>query len=233
MSAVGNPRTRALVLACLLGIGLPACQTLAAPPPAVAAEGDRSLQHDAETCDLVTLRGTLGLASGKAQLESPDAEGRTPLSLAARGGCIKVVSMLVREGADLERTDAKGWTALHHAASQRHADVVDFLLAHGADQERKTRRGETPLALALVGTREQFGPPGDRHTTEMVLLSGHPRQKIDTTARATIKPVAKSRKRVAKQSAAQKAAAKQSAAKPSAAKPASRPATPAKRKPPA
>jgi hypothetical protein len=189
-------RTRAQTLAvlCLLGIGLPGCQTRAAPPLRASQDGGTPLQHYAETCDLTPLGMALAVGTGKAQLEAPDGAGRTPLSLAARGGCMTVVSTLVREGANLERTDSNGWTALHHAASQRHADVVDFLLAHGAEQERKTNKGETPLALALVGSREQFGPPGDRHTTEMVLLSGHPRQKIGTEAKASIKPARKSKK---------------------------------------
>ena len=204
MTAPAGARLAALALACLLVLSLPGGQAHAAIP-AVASADATALHRDAAACDVASLRTALAVGTGMAQLDAPDGEGRTPLSLAARGGCLVAVSTLVRAGANLERTDSAGWTALHHAASQRHADVVDYLLAHGAAQEPRTNTGETPLALAVLGSREQFGPPGDRHTTEMVLLSGHPREKIGAMAKAPAKPATKPRKQ--KKSAARPAAA--------------------------
>ncbi len=178
----------------LLGLALPGCQSHAALPSPSSADST-VLHRDAGACDVVLLHAAQVAGMGKAHLDAPDADGRTPLSLAARGGCLAAVSTLVHAGAEVERSDNAGWTPLHYAASQRHADVVDYLLAHGADQERKTKAGETALALALVGSREQFGPVADRHTTEMVLLSGHPREKIGSSAKAPVKPVNRPKKK--------------------------------------
>ena len=203
MTSPAGARRLAFVLACLLGLSLPGGQTQAAVPAGTSVEASL-LHRDAEACDVASLRTALAVGTGMAQLEAPDDAGRTPLALAARGGCLVAVSTLVRAGANLERTDSAGWTALHHAASQRHADVVDYLLAHGAAQEPKTNKGETPLGLTLLGSREQIGPPGDRHTTEMVLLSGHPREKIGATAKAPAKPATKPGKK--RKSAAKRAA---------------------------
>ena len=206
----------------VLVLGLTGANADAAPPSDAVVDAS-ALHHDAETCDVAALRAALAVGTGMAQLDAADAQGRTPLAVAARGGCLVAVSTLVRAGANLERIDVAGWTAMHHAASQRHAEVVDYLLAHGAAQEPRTLRGETPLALVLAGSREQFGPPGDRHTTEMVLLSGHPREKIGATAKAPVKSVIRpDRKRKSRSKPAPKPAPK-SAAKP-AAKPAARPA---------
>lgn len=194
MTAPAGARRPAFALACLLVLSLPGGQSHAAISAGTAVDAI-ALHRDAEACDVASLRTALSVGTGMAQLDAPDGEGRTPLSLAARGGCLVAVSTLVRAGADIERTDSAGWTALHHAASQRHADVVDYLLAHGAAQEPRTNKGETPLTLAVVGSREEFGPPGDRHTTEMVLLSGHPREKIGAMAKAPAKHAAKPRKK--------------------------------------
>ena len=194
MTAPAGARRPAFALACLLVLSLPGGHAHAAIP-AVTTVDATALHRDAAACDVASLRTALATGTGRAQLDAPDGEGRTPLSLAARGGCLVAVSTLVRMGANLERTDSAGWTALHHAASQRHADVVDYLLAHGAAQEPRTNTGETPLALAVVGSRDQFGPRGDGHLTEMVLLSGHPREKIGVMAKAPAKPAAKPRKK--------------------------------------
>jgi hypothetical protein len=200
VSALPRNRGRLFVLLCALGLGLPAGQALAvtAAPAAGSAGAAASAmpgQDEATDCDLGTLSMSLAPGPGKVQLEAVDAQDRAPLARAARDGCLKVVAMLVRGGASLDRADAHGWTALHEAASHRHAEVVDFLLAHGAEQERRTNLGETPLALALAGSREQVGPPGDLHTTEMVLLSGHPRQKIDVAAKAPVMPASRTGKK--------------------------------------
>ena len=200
MSARSRDCGRLFVLLCALGLGLPAGPSFAAPAaPATgsagAGAGAAPAQDEAADCDLETLSMSLAPGPGKVQLEAVDAQDRAPLARAARDGCLKVVAMLVRGGASLDRADAHGWTALHEAASHRHAEVVDFLLAHGAEQERRTNLGETPLALALAGSREQVGPPGDLHTTEMVLLSGHPRQKIDVAAKAPVMPATRTGKK--------------------------------------
>lgn len=210
----------------LLALGLAGCQTHAAAQiQATPAQVD--VQRQAQACDVAPVRTALASGMTGAQLDAADVDGLTPLLLAARAGCLPVVVALVTAGADIERVDGSGWSALHHASSQRHADVVDYLLAHGAEQERKTTNGETPLALALLGSRTQFGPKGDGHTTEMVLLSGRARAKLNPMP-AVHTPSASHRKKKSgvKKAAAAKSVTKQSTAKPPAAKaPAAKPSS--------
>lgn len=208
MNAMRNPGKFAL-----LALGLVGCQTHAAAE-VQATPAQAEVQHQAQACDVVPVRAALASGMTGAQLDVPDADGLAPLSLAARAGCLPVVVALVGGGADIERVDAAGWSALHHASSQRHAEVVDYLLAHGAEQERKTAKGETPLALALAGSRSQFGPQGDGHTTEMVLLSGRARAKLNLTPPSrTPSTTTHKKKPAAKKPAAKKPAAKKPAAK--------------------
>ncbi len=239
----------------LFALGLVGCQTQAAAEvqatpaqpmtvqatpvqatPVQATPAQADVQHQAQACDVVSVRAALVSGMAGAQLDVPDAAGMAPLALAARAGCLPVVIDLVGGGADIERVDASGWSALHHASSQRHADVVDYLLAHGAEQERKTANGDTPLALALVGSRSQFGPQGDGHTTEMVLLSGRARARLNLTPLSHASSATSHRKKpTAKKRATAKPAIKPpSAKKPAATKPAAKkPATtkPAAKKP--
>ena len=45
-------------------------------------------------------------------------KGVTPLMVAARGGHLDCVRLLLEFNADIETEDAEGWTALHYAAAR-------------------------------------------------------------------------------------------------------------------
>ncbi|KOM45442.1 hypothetical protein LR48_Vigan06g074800 [Vigna angularis] len=64
----------------------------------------------------------------------PKSKGVTPLHLAAEGGHIGVMDVLLEHGADIDaRTKgACGWTPLHIAAKERRRDAVKFLIENGA-----------------------------------------------------------------------------------------------------
>jgi hypothetical protein len=62
-----------------------------------------------------------------------DGTGRTPLSLAAEGGHMEIVRILLQRDANVDERDSQfGFTPLHHAVVHGRVDVVEFLLDHGA-----------------------------------------------------------------------------------------------------
>ena len=61
-----------------------------------------------------------------------DAEGRTPLHLAAAGGHVTTVEMLLHNNADPNARDRAGRTALALADAAGHAIVAERLRAAGA-----------------------------------------------------------------------------------------------------
>jgi ankyrin repeat protein len=67
---------------------------------------------------------------------SPNAQifviGIRPLTVAAGGGHLETVKVLLDHGADINAEDFSGWTALHAAAMNGRVAVVRYLLEHGA-----------------------------------------------------------------------------------------------------
>jgi len=74
----------------------------------------------------------------------PDANGETPLHLAARHGHPGIVRLLIEAGADPALGNARGETSLHVAAHDKHADCCLELIAGGADPGRLDGKGRKP-----------------------------------------------------------------------------------------
>ncbi|WOK96677.1 hypothetical protein Cni_G05384 [Canna indica] len=88
-------------------------------------------------------------AAAAAIAEARDAEGRTPVMVAAGKGQVKCVRELVEKwGADKDARSGDGRTALYRAASNGDADTVTALLEMGADASIATARSRTPLDVA-------------------------------------------------------------------------------------
>ncbi|CAM8888293.1 hypothetical protein QQ045_025876 [Rhodiola kirilowii] len=64
----------------------------------------------------------------------PKSQGVTPLHLAAEGGHLRIMDLLLEHGANIDaRTKGScGWTPLHIAAKERKRQAVKFLVENGA-----------------------------------------------------------------------------------------------------
>jgi ankyrin repeat protein len=85
------------------------------------------------------------LAAPQLEVNSLNADGETPLMLAAIRGSLPAAKALVKRGAAVNR---KGWTPLHYACSGPDNGVAAFLIASGAELNARSDNGTTPLMMA-------------------------------------------------------------------------------------
>jgi ankyrin repeat protein len=95
----------------------------------------------------------------KENINWADKDGHTLLSRAATGGEVqmKVVRLLVRNGADVNVRYREEWTLLHSAADSLNKDLVFVLLNAGCDPNAVDDAGHTPLVKVLSA----FNPKKD------------------------------------------------------------------------
>ena len=78
-----------------------------------------------------------------------EGDGDTLLCVAARGGHVGVVRLLMGvEGVDVNQAGARGQTPLILASRKGYEDLVRVLVEGGANVGKATPKGTTPLALA-------------------------------------------------------------------------------------
>lgn len=88
--------------------------------------------------------------------------GGTPvLFVAAQGGDLDVVRVLLDAGAAADAVSGFEWTPLRAAVNEGHADVVALLLERGVDPNTGGKRGSI-LAEAVSAASSRPGPPGSR-----------------------------------------------------------------------
>ncbi len=93
-------------------------------------------------------RTVLLLGIPELELRTDDRK-RTLLHLAAKDGCVEVVSRLVmRDDIDIDCGDEWGDSALHYAAKYGHLDCVSMLVESGADIDARLSSEVTPMMLA-------------------------------------------------------------------------------------
>ena len=84
-----------------------------------------------------------------------DERQHSALMLAAYGGHLAIVALLLRYGADPNATDSSGNTVLMCAAFNGHIDTVRLLLGSGADPTRTNAAGmDAPAFAAQFGRLE-------------------------------------------------------------------------------
>lgn len=101
-----------------------------------------------------------------ADVNALNADGFTPLHLAALFGRLETAALLLERGADLHAVSRNPQAAqpLHSALGGRHWALARWLLTQGADANAAQAGGWTPLLLAV---RE-----GDRDTVAALLTQG-------------------------------------------------------------
>lgn len=130
---------------------------------------DRLSQHLKTHQDLVHSRGRLdppllfaaewaraagvidALIQAGAEITETNAEGLTPLMLAAAWNNPDVVMALIRAGSKLDEASAQGWSALAYAARYNsNPEVLRVLVASGAPVNTPVQEGMTPLMVAAM-----------------------------------------------------------------------------------
>ncbi len=96
-----------------------------------------------------------------------NAQGETPLMLAALKGQLALAKQLIERGADVNQP---GWTPLHYAATEGSPAMVSLMLAEHAYVDAESPNGTTPLMMAA-----QYGSP---EAVKLLLEAGaQPQQK--------------------------------------------------------
>jgi ankyrin repeat protein len=88
------------------------------------------------------------LATGKYQVNAKNANGVTPLHIAAFRGNLEVLNVLLKANADPNAVDDEGSTPLHQAVASGHIDCVKALIQAGANINAKDNTLSTPLNVA-------------------------------------------------------------------------------------
>jgi ankyrin repeat protein len=88
------------------------------------------------------------VAADPGAVNARDANGRTPLHWACRGGKLEMLDYLAEKGADVNARDRNGTAPLHWAAVSGSAPFVRLLLERRAEPSAADASGDTPLNLA-------------------------------------------------------------------------------------
>ncbi|KID59172.1 Ankyrin repeat-containing domain protein, partial [Metarhizium hybridum] len=89
------------------------------------------------------------LAHGAVNVHASDRDGRTALFLAAKGGYLTSVALILSQGADPQRIDRFGRTSMHYAVQEGHERVVSLLMQNGCDPQLPDSNDMTPIRLAV------------------------------------------------------------------------------------
>lgn len=71
------------------------------------------------------------------------------ITIAAKGGGLAMVELMINENCDINARDENGWNALHFSSYYGHYQVIERLISSGVSTDAITSRKETPLLFAV------------------------------------------------------------------------------------
>ena len=89
---------------------------------------------------------------------------------------LKIIKLLIDNGADVNAIDDTGWTPLIIASSTKNVDVVRLLIENGADVNHIDNEGTTPISIALSNGNIEIvrslieNGADDNYNSDMLLL---------------------------------------------------------------
>ncbi len=121
---------------------------------------DRTTATAATILSMLATRGStelmhLMLESG-ADPNRMGADGRYPLTAAARAGRVDALRLLLDVGTEVNATNKDGRIALSHATEKGWREIVRILLAAGADTESRNPQGQTVLMEVAATSRSSL-----------------------------------------------------------------------------
>lgn len=129
------------------------------PIPSSASLDVQPFQDSQSSPSALSYDASISLISRpKSNCLSPEGHlgGQFPLHLAARGGFMGIIGLLVSRGARLDAKDTYGRTALHYAAEAGHLEAVGMLLSVGANPFLVDSEGCNSLHIAASKGREDI-----------------------------------------------------------------------------
>lgn len=115
--------------------------------PAVADDSVYDIINNEDTVAFSQLV-TLGY-----DIDDSDADGYTPLMIAAALGKSQFVQFLIDNGADVNHRSYNGETAIHKASSAGNNEIIDMLYEAEANLNMPDFDGNTPLMYAITSNR--------------------------------------------------------------------------------
>lgn len=118
----------------------------------IADKSGRTVVHYAATNNMPDVVKTVmeGKSKVKPDLDAKDADGETPLMIAAKYGNERVIEVLMAHGADATVADEAGHTPLETAVKLNYGSAVRALIKGGADITQRDRKQWTLLHHAAT-----------------------------------------------------------------------------------